>query len=73
MALVREFKAPAFPTIARVSLHYSRMSHQGIGEILVKSFVIKVYCPVPELKGADFAKNAFFRKKKNWVYKFCLW
>ncbi len=51
------------PPLCRVSLHYSRMSHHGIGEILVQSFVIKVYFPVPQfifalvyLK-ADFSSN----------------
>jgi hypothetical protein len=61
-APVRASKAPAFPSIARVSLHYSRMSHHGIREILVKSFVLKIYCPVPEFIDAVFAKKSFFRE-----------
>jgi hypothetical protein len=70
MAPVKEYKAPrstctapvrasqarAFPSIARVS-------HHGIGEILVKYFVIKVYCPVPKFIGAVFVKKALFCKK----------
>ncbi len=47
-------------------LHYSMLlfaiymllyRHHGTVEILVKSFVIKVYCPVPEFKDAVFAKT----------------
>jgi hypothetical protein len=61
-APVRASQAPAFPSIARVSLHYSRMSHHGLGEILVKSFAIKVYCPVPKFIDAFFAKKPSFTK-----------
>jgi hypothetical protein len=70
-APVRASQAPAFPFIARIILHYSRMSHHGIGDILVKSFVIKVYCPVPKFIDAVFVKKDFFRE--NWVLKFGLW
>jgi hypothetical protein len=56
MAPVRASQAPAFPSIARVS-------HHGIGEILVNYFVIKVYCPVPEFIGAVFVKKPFFSQK----------
>jgi hypothetical protein len=61
-APVRASQAPAFPSIAKVSLHYSRMSLHGLGEILVKSFVIKVYCPVPKFIDAFFAKKPSFAK-----------
>ena len=57
-APVRPSQASSFPSIARVSLHYSRMSHHGIGEILVKSFVIKISCPVP----AQFSRKKTFFK-----------
>jgi hypothetical protein len=61
-APVRAFQAPVFPSIARVSLHYSRRSHHGIGEIFVKYFVIKVYGPVSEFIDAVFTKKSFFRE-----------
>jgi hypothetical protein len=56
-APVRASQAPAFPSVGRVS-------HHGIGEILVKYFVIKVYCPVPKFIGAVFVKKRPFFSQK---------
>jgi hypothetical protein len=68
-APVRASQAPAFPSLARVS-------HHGIGEILVTYFVIKVYCPVPKFIGAVFVKKNIFCNKALFSQKlglYCLW
>ncbi len=52
-APARASQAPAFPSIARVSQDEPPWHWGG----LVKSFVIKVYCPVLEFIDAVFAKK----------------